>query len=127
MTKMMLSTLAAVMILTSQAAMATPGDVPCTGTVGGKLALDVLIGYDNHESGASLIQVTARGEVIFSSTSVKSQLISSGTVLIAQSNGSEVGILVEGIDDETGEAKAVMDIAIAGGLKANAVELTCEM
>lgn len=127
MNKIILSTLATLMILTSQAAMATPGDVACTGTVGGKLALDVLIGYDNHESGASLIQVTAKGEVIFSSSEVKSRLISSGTVLTAESNGSEVGILIEGIDDETGKAQAVMGLAISGGLKAHAIELTCDM
>ncbi|AGH94648.1 hypothetical protein [Pseudobdellovibrio exovorus] len=126
MTKVLTATLATLMILASQSALATPGDIGCKGTVGGKLELNVLIGYNYHGQGAVLIDVTAKDDLIFSSSDVKSLVMANETLLSADSGSSTVDIVLKKTNDD-GTTNAIMDIAISGGLKAYSVNLTCEM
>lgn len=113
---------------------ATPGDIGCTGTLGGRVALEVLIGYDNHgQINPSLLELTARGEKIFSSASPRWTMENVGTedepfmnsVLKAESGGSYVSIRFPEQDPEADTTEAIMEFAISGGLKANYVEITC--
>lgn len=123
-----------VTLATALSAQATPGDIGCTGTLGGRVALEVLIGYDNHgQIDPSLLELTARGEKIFSSTSPKWSMVNVGTedqpfmnsVLSAESGGSYVSIRYPEQDPDAETTSAIMEFAISGGLKASYVEITC--
>lgn len=132
---MKLSLLLGLMTLAAAlSAQATPGDVGCTGTLGGRVALEVLIGYDNHgQINPSLLELTARGEKIFSSTSPQWTMENVGTeeepfmnsVLKAESGGSYVSIRYPEQDPDADTISAIMEFAISGGLKASYVEITC--
>lgn len=119
----------------SLSALATPGDVGCTGSLGGRVPLEVLIGYDNHgEVNPALLELTARGEKIFSSKSPRWSMVNVGTeeepfmnsVLSAENeDGSYVSIRYPEQDATSDTTEAIMEFTIKGGLRALYVEITC--
>lgn len=116
-------------------ALATPGDVGCTGSLGGRVPLEVLIGYDNHgEVNPSLLELTARGEKIFSSKSPRWSMVNVGTeeepfmnsVLSAENeDGSYVSIRYPEQDATSDTTEGIMEFTVKGGLRALYVEITC--
>lgn len=120
----------------SFSALATPGDVGCTGSLGGRVPLEVLIGYDNFgQTNPALLELTARGEKIFSSKNPRWSMVNVGTeeepfmnmVLSAENeDGSYVSIRYPEQDATSDTTLGIMEFTIKGGLRALYVEITCQ-
>lgn len=120
----------------SFSSLATPGDVGCTGSLGGRVPLEVLIGYDNHgQVNPALLELTARGEKIFSSKNPRWSMVNVGTeeepfmntVLSAENeDGSYVSIRYPEQDSTSDTTLGIMEFTIKGGLRALYVEITCQ-
>lgn len=134
---MKLSLISALLILAfSFSAQATPGDVGCTGSLGGRVPLEILIGYDNFgQVNPALLELSARGEKIFSSKTPRWGMVNVGTedepfmntVLSAETeDGSYVKIRYPEQDQTADTTMGIMEFTIKGGLRALYVEITCQ-
>lgn len=117
-------------------AMATPGDIGCTGNLNGK-KIDLLLGYDVHgQDEPALIQVSEDGKVVFESHDVSLSL----EVFAADPNNPVIeAVTWEASDEEStaivrvpeqgkGELSVVLTVETDSGLfKVNELEMGCDI
>lgn len=113
-------------------ASATPGDLGCEATIGGK-KVEVLIGYDNHGQPASLLEVTVAGKKELSTTNVESGMINVGTedepfmnnYISGKNEQGSVFIRIPEQNPEAGQLEIFLSVDIPNVISIDGVEAAC--
>ena len=121
--------------LMSSVALATPGDVLCTGQLATGESIEVLLGYDAHgQDVPSLVEVSKDQQVVFTSDEVSGGMVNMGsddmpflnTVWVANDEESTATVRVPEQDPDADSLSVILTVLTDSGLfSVEELELEC--